>query len=105
MDKTSFTITKHSEAPDIQFEAAGYIVYETAGQLEKALTDSFLDNPESITVDMEKVALFTSVGIRVILKVCRNATEKGIVFLIVNPSDTVRNVMKLSNLTDLLVKK
>jgi len=104
MDKTNFTITTLSEAPDAKFEVAGYIVYETAGQLEKALTDSLKNDPVSITVDMGKVVLFTSIGIRVILKIYRSAAEKGIAFQITNPSDVVRNVMRLSNLADLLLR-
>jgi len=104
MDKTNFTITKQSDAPEVKFEAAGYIIYDTAGEFEKPLSDSIKTDPESITVDMEKVVLFTSVGIRVILKTYRNANEKGIGFYITNPSDTVRSVLELSNLTDLLLK-
>jgi len=104
MDTSNFTITKQAEAPDVKFEAAGYIIYDTAGQFEKALSDTFEDAPESLTVDMGKVVLFTSVGIRVVLKVYKNATERGISFFIVNPSDVVKNVLDLSNLTNLLLK-
>ena len=104
MDKTNFTITKKAEAPEVIFEAAGYVVYDTAGLFEKTLSDSFNDDPKSLTVDMEKIDIFTSVGIRVVLKIYKNATEKGIEFNIINPSDVVKNVLEMSNLTTLLLK-
>jgi len=104
MDKSNFTITKISEAPEVKLEAAGYIVYDTAGLFENVLTDLFQDDPESITVDMEKVVVFTSIGIRVVLKAYKTAKEKGLVFKIENPSDIVKNVLKLSNLTEFLLK-
>jgi len=104
MEKSNFTITRQSEATDIKFEAAGYIVYDTAGQFEKAINDSFADNPKSITIDMEKVVVFTSIAIRVILKTYKTATEKGVGYHIENPSQIVRNVLKLSKLEEMLVK-
>jgi len=104
MDKSTFTITGLSAAPDIKLEAAGYIAYDTAGQLEKALNDSFQDDPESITVDMENIVVFTSIGIRVLLKAIKTATQKGIKFQIENPSDIVKNVLRLSNLDEMLIK-
>ena len=104
MENAKFTIIGLTEAPDVKFEAAGYIVYETAGQFEKTLSDSIIAGTESITVDMEKVVVFTSIAVRVILKVYKNATEKGIELIIENPSDIVRNVLKLSNLSEMLFK-
>jgi len=104
MDNSNFTITRQSAAPDIKLEAAGYIVYDTAGQFEKALSDAFQESPEGVTVDMEKVTVFTSVGIRVILKAYKTSTKKGIKFHIDNPSETVRNVLKLSKLDIMLLK-
>ena len=99
----NFNITKLSEAPDIKFEAEGYIIYDTAGQLIKALNDSFDENPESLTIDMEKVVVFTSVGIRVVIKMYKAAEENGVKFQIVNPSEVVINVLKLSGLDEMLV--
>jgi len=105
MDNSNCTITKRSEAPELILEVEGYIAYDTAGYFEKVLIESFQDNPESITVDMEKVVVFTSIGIRVILKTYKASKEKGIEFQIVNPSDIVKNVLELSNLGTLMLKQ
>ena len=104
MDLSNFTITKQSDAPDIKFEVAGYIVYDTAGLFEQELGNSFKDGPKSITIDMENVVVFTSIGIRVILKTYKTAMEKKVEFHIENPSDIVRSVLKLSKLEEMLVK-
>jgi len=105
MEKSTFTMTEQPSEQGVRFEAVGYIAYDTAGQFEKALNDSFKGNPKSITVDMEKVVVFTSVGIRVILKIFKTAKSKGIKFQIENPSYIVRNVLKLSNLEEMLIMK
>ena len=104
MDTSNFTITKQSGAPKIKLEAAGYIVYDTAGSFEQVLSESFQEGPESITIDMENVVVFTSIGIRVVLKAYKTAIEKKVEFQIENPSDIVRNVLKLSKLEEMLVK-
>ena len=103
MDNSNCTITKRSEAPEVKLEVAGYIAYDTAGYFEKVIMESFQDDPEIIAVDMEKVTIFTSIGIRVILKAYKKAKEKGLVFKIENPSEIVRNVLQISNLTDMLL--
>jgi len=100
----NFKITRLSEAPDIKFEAEGYIVYDTSGQFIQVLRDAFDEDPESITVDMQKVVVFTSIGIRVVLKIYKSVEEKGIKFKIINPSDVVIDVLKLSGLDELLVE-
>jgi len=100
----NFNITKLSDAPNVKFEAEGYIIYDTAGQLIKALNDSFDEKPESLSIDMEKVVVFTSVGIRVVIKMYKAAEDKGVKFQIVNPSEVVTNVLKLSGLDEMLVE-
>jgi len=104
MENEKITITKQSELPDVKLEVAGYIAYDTAGEFEKAINDSFQESPESITVDMDKVVVFTSIGIKIILKAYKKAREKRINFQLESPSDVVRNVLKLSDLTELLLK-
>ena len=104
MEKSSFTVIESSAAPNIELEVGGYIAYDTAGQFEKAINDSLQDSPESLTVNMENVVVFTSVGIKIILKAYKNAKGKGTDFQIENPSEVVRNVLRLSDLTELLLK-
>ena len=104
MEKSNLTITEETTAQGIRLVAAGYIAYDTAAQFEKILIDSFQKDPQSITVDMENVAVFTSIGIRVVLKSIKLAKEKGVEFHIENPSVIVRNVLQLSNLDKVLIK-
>ncbi|MCL2819773.1 MAG: STAS domain-containing protein [Oscillospiraceae bacterium] len=104
MEKSSFTVTTSSEAPNVELEVGGYIAYDTAGQFEKAINDSLESCPETVTVNMENVVVFTSVGIKIILKAFKNAKAKGTGFQIENPSEVVKNVLKLSDLTELLLK-
>ena len=104
MEKSKFTITGQTGVKDVKFEAAGYVIYDTAVMFEKTLSDAIGEEPESITIDMEKVVVFTSIGIRVILKAYKLTNKKGIIFKIENPSDIVRNVLKLSKLDTMLLE-
>jgi len=104
MENSKLTIITQVNEQSVSFEAAGYIAYDTAVQFENALMDSFQYDPENITVDMSNVAVFTSIGIRVILKVYKAAKEKGVGFQIENPSSTVRKVLNLSKLDIMLLK-
>ena len=104
MEKSNLTITEQTTEQGVKLEAAGYIVYDTAAQFEKVLNDSLQHDPKSVIVDMEKVAVFTSIGIRVVLKFLKLAKERKFEFKIENPSDIVRNVLMLSNLDKVLVK-
>jgi anti-anti-sigma factor len=69
-------------------------------KLEKALKDG----QKSIVLNMSQVEYLSSIGIRVILKIYKLASEKGGKFKIESPSENVKNVLGMTALQELLVK-
>jgi anti-anti-sigma factor len=97
------TIKKTPLYPKITLCAEGRITTESANSFEKELILA-LDEYDHIVVDMFKVSLLTSTGIRAILKTYKAAVAGKKIFQIQNPSEMVRNVLGLSNLELMLVK-
>ena len=97
------TIRKTPQYPQITLYAEGRITTESANSFEKELILA-LDGYDHVVVDMFKVSLLTSTGIRAILKTYKAAVGAKKVFQIQSPSEMVRNVLGLSNLELMLVK-
>jgi len=68
-------------------------------KLETAIKDGHIN----IVVNMARIEYLSSVGIRVILKIYKQAAEKGGKFNIESPSENVRNVLGMVALKDMLV--
>jgi len=97
-------ITQEEAGAEITLTAQGRITTSNADTLEKALNEALEKDFDLVILDMFKVALLTSTGIRVILKTYRAAVSKNKKFQIASPSEAVRNVLGLSNLELMLVK-
>ncbi|MDR2731206.1 MAG: STAS domain-containing protein [Treponema sp.] len=69
------------------------------GRLETALKEE----RKNIVVNMSQVEFLSSIGIRVILKIYKQAAETGGKFNIERPSENVRNVLGMVALKELLV--
>jgi len=67
--------------------------------LEKALSDG----NKNIILNMMGVEYLSSIGIRVILKIYKQATEEGGYFKIENPSEIVKKVLGMVALKEMLV--
>ena len=68
-------------------------------KLETALNEGYIN----IIVNMSQIEYLSSVGIRVILKIYKKASEAGGKFNIERPSDNVRNVIGMVALKEMLV--
>jgi len=70
-------------------------------ELEKALTEGH----KSIILNMAHVEYLSSIGIRVILKIYKQMAEEGGAFNIEHPSATVKNVLGMVALNEMLVSQ
>ncbi|MCL2217165.1 MAG: STAS domain-containing protein [Defluviitaleaceae bacterium] len=96
------SIKKDGGLYDVQrFEIAGRVSATTVGDFEKAMNQA-LQKGNHITVNMSKVTLLTSVGIRVILKTYKQCVATHGKFLLEDPSQPVQNVLGLSALEQML---
>jgi anti-anti-sigma factor len=89
----------------------GAVKFTLKGRVNASSADSFLFKLETaineghinILVNMSRIEYLSSIGIRVILKIYKQAAEKGGSFKIESPSDNVRNVLGMVALKDMLV--
>ena len=84
-----------------RFELVGRVNTTTAEDFEKEMNQA-LRVSEYITLNMSKVTLLTSVGIRVILKTYKQCDARHGKFLLEDPSQPVKNVLGLSALEQML---
>jgi len=84
-----------------RFELVGRVNTTTAEDFEKEMNQA-LHVSEYITLNMSNVTLLTSVGIRVILKTYKQCDARHGKFLLEAPSQTVKNVLGLSALEQML---
>jgi len=104
MSKKEFDITVGSKEN-------GTVVFILNGRLNTSSADWFLfqleealrDGQKNIILNMSQVEFLSSTGIRVILKMYKQVTEKGGRFGIERPSECVKNVLGMAALKDMLV--
>ena len=70
-------------------------------QLEKALQRGY----KNIVINMCRVMFFSSVGIRAVLSIHKKAVEEGGRLQIDNPAENVKNVLGMTALDELLLRK
>ncbi|MCL2225951.1 MAG: STAS domain-containing protein [Defluviitaleaceae bacterium] len=83
------------------FELVGRLNTTTAKDFEKEMNQA-LRVSEYITLNLSRVTLLTSVGIRIILKTYKQCHVRNGKFLLEDPSQPVKNVLGLSALEKML---
>jgi len=81
----------------------GRIDSNSASELQLNLEKALSDGNKSIILNMMGVEYLSSIGIRVILKIYKQATEEGGYLKIENPSEIVKKVLGMVALKEMLV--
>jgi len=87
-----------------RFILKGSVNAASADALLYTLEDALKEEQKTIIVNMFQVEYLSSIGIRVILKIYKQAAEAGAKFNIERPSENVKNVLGMVALKDLLVE-
>ena len=98
-----FSMTKTDMGNAVRFEAKGRITTATAQEFDNELERALRNGQINITLNMNNIVLLTSSGIKVMMKVFKQAAAAGGKFRIENPSANVQNVLGLSMLQQMLV--
>jgi len=101
----NFIITKDKDKTLglIRFTVKGRVNSNNAPALQYKIEDALNYGELNIILNMEQVEYLSSDGIRVILKIYKQAEKAGGKFKIERPSEIVRNVLGLVALNELLV--
>jgi anti-sigma B factor antagonist len=96
-------ITEEIEDEVCNLCAKGRIDSNSADLLKEKLESALAAGHKTIIMDMYKVNYLSSIGIRVILNVYKQAKEAGNKFNITHPSEFVKNVLGMVALKEMLV--
>jgi len=83
--------------------AKGRVDSTNAGVLQYKLEHILNEGNKAIILNMAQIEYLSSIGIRIILNIYKQAAKSGGSFRIENPSEIVRNVLGIVALKELLV--
>ena len=96
-------ITESVDKGICRMVAKGRIDSNSADVLLFKLEDALRNGQIAIVLDMSQIEYLSSIGIRAILKIYKQATEAGSTFNIDRPSEIVKNILGMAALKELLV--
>jgi len=95
---------KEDKSPGVgRFVLKGRVNAASADVFLYKLETALKEDRKNIVVNMSQVEYLSSVGIRVILKIYKQAMEKGGKFNIEHPSVVVKNVLGMVALKELVI--
>ena len=103
MKQENFVMTKEKDQGVTRFTVMGRVNSKNSSVLKFKLEDSLKYGETNIILDMSQVEFLSSDGIRIILNTYKEAEKAGGKFGIENPSQSVRNVLGMVALNDLLI--
>jgi len=102
----------NEELEILEDRSPGAVKFTLKGRVNAASADSLLykletainDGHINIVMNMARIEYLSSVGIRVILKIYKRASEKNGTFKIERPSENVKNVLGMVALKDMMAE-
>jgi anti-anti-sigma factor len=103
MEREELEITEDISPKTAKFILKGRVNAASADVLLDKLEAALGKEQKKIVVNMHQVEYLSSIGIRVILKIYKQAEETGRKFNIENPSENVKNVLGMVALNEMMV--
>ncbi|MDR0320321.1 MAG: STAS domain-containing protein [Treponema sp.] len=104
MVEDSFEITQAIEDGICRFTVKGRIDTNSADEFQSKMEDALKNGQKIIILNMSSVEYLSSIGIRVILKIYKQAAEADGSLKIEQPSEIVSNVLNMVALKEMIVK-
>ena len=103
--KEDFAIDIEKFGGTSKFRVKGPVNSTTVNHLEHKLNESFRDGRNKVVVNMAQVTFLSSAGIRILLAFYKRAKKEGGSFSIEDPTENVMNVLGMTALDEMLVKR
>jgi anti-anti-sigma factor len=103
-DNEELEIQEDRSPGAVKFILKGRVNAASANFLQHRLETAINEGHTNIVVNMFRIEYLSSVGIRVILKIYKQTSEKGGTFKIEHPSENVKNVLGMVALKDMMVE-
>ena len=97
-------LNKEAGQDSVKFTITGRIYSNNADLLELHLRKALEEKLNNIVLNMSQVDYISSTGIRAILKTYMDAKKAGGKLEIEMPSESVRNILKIAALEEMLVQ-
>ncbi|MFC7529468.1 STAS domain-containing protein [Actinoplanes sp. GCM10030250] len=79
----------------------GEIDYSNADEVADGIRDALVDwTPETVHIDLREASFIDSTGLGALIEGYRDAADRDIKFVVVNPSETFRRVLTVTGLSD-----
>ncbi|MBB2945073.1 anti-sigma B factor antagonist [Actinoplanes lutulentus] len=79
----------------------GEIDFSSADDVAQGIRDALVDwSPSAVRVDLAQATFVDSTGLGALIEGYRDATDRGISFAVVNPTDNFRRVLSVTGLSD-----
>lgn len=97
------TVKTEMKGTSEYFFISGEIDHHNAKTIRKMIdSDIFIKRPENVCLDLSQVDFMDSSGLGLIMGRYKTATEMGLSFKIVNPSERIVKILKLAGCDKLL---
>lgn len=103
MNDKSLQITEKIEEEICRFFIKGRVDSNNADALQDRLDKALESGQRTIILNMSQIEYLSSIGIRVVLKIVKQAEEAGGSVKIERPSKIVRNVLGMAALKEILI--
>jgi anti-sigma B factor antagonist len=103
MTEENLEITQNVVDGVCKISLKGRVDSNTSDSLQEKLEAAIEEGNKNILLNMFHVVYLSSIGIRIILKTYKSLSEEGGSFKIEHPSETVKNVLGMVALKELLV--
>ena len=104
MKEENFEITENTDDKICNFVAKGRIDANSSNILLFKLENALKREPKKIILNMAQVEYLSSIGIRAILQIYKQAAKASCRFNIESPSEIVKNVLGMVALNQLIAK-
>jgi anti-anti-sigma factor len=103
MGSKELEINEDTSLSATKFILKGRVNATSADEFLNRLETALKKKQKKIVVNMHQVEYLSSIGIRAILKIYKQAAETGCKFNIENPSESVKNVLGMVALNEMMV--
>lgn len=94
-------IVKNYEGKELTIQIKGRIDTVTAPDFENEINDE-IGKFDSLILDFEKLEYISSAGLRVLIATQKKLQPEGIPFKIINTPDTIKDILTVSGLDNIL---
>ncbi|MEV0611139.1 STAS domain-containing protein [Polymorphospora rubra] len=100
-------INRHTDDGEVRLALAGELDMSTVDQLNGHVEQVFthFPPPRRLVVDLAEVTFCDSTGIGALVKALNTATDHHISFRVTNPNGSVRKVLQVTGLLDIMTRE